>query len=74
MTHITRDRGSLKHDDRIDALAMAVAYWVESMARDETIAKKSHQDSLLDKELRNFVDGILGKKPNTGRKWVSTTL
>jgi len=74
MTHITRDRGSLKHDDRIDALAMAVAYWVESMARDETIAKKSHQDSLLDKELRNFVDGILGKKPNTGRKWVATSI
>jgi len=64
----------LKHDDRIDALAMAVAYWVESMARDETIAKKSHQDSLLDKELRNFVDGILGKKPNTGRKWVATSI
>lgn len=35
MTRITKDRGSLRHDDRLDALAMSVAYWVEHMAADQ---------------------------------------
>jgi len=28
LTHITRDRGALKHDDRLDALAGAVAHYM----------------------------------------------
>jgi hypothetical protein len=34
MTRITRDKGSLSKDDRLDALAMAVAYWVDVMDKD----------------------------------------
>jgi hypothetical protein len=34
MTRITRDKGCLQKDDRLDALAMAVGYWSEAMARD----------------------------------------
>ena len=35
MSRITREKGCLRHDDRIDALSMAISYWVESMAADE---------------------------------------
>jgi hypothetical protein len=70
LTHITKDRGSLKHDDRLDALAMAVAYWVESMARDEKHALDDHKTRLLDEELRQFMDNILGSTPR-GNSWVS---
>ena len=35
MTRITRERGALIHDDRLDALAGAVAYWVEVMGVDQ---------------------------------------
>ena len=35
MTRLSRDRGALAHDDRLDALCMAVAYWLEVMDRDE---------------------------------------
>jgi hypothetical protein len=38
MTRLTRDRGALQHDDRLDALAIAVGYWVESMARDNNMS------------------------------------
>jgi len=31
---LKRDRGAITHDDRLDALAMAVSYWSEQMARD----------------------------------------
>ncbi|WP_394177417.1 hypothetical protein [Yoonia maritima] len=34
MTRVTRDRRALQHDDRLDALAIAVAYWVEQMSSD----------------------------------------
>jgi hypothetical protein len=32
LTRITREKGALASDDRLDALAMAVAYWVNHMA------------------------------------------
>ena len=34
MTRISRDKGALANDDRLDALAMAVAYWSDQMAQD----------------------------------------
>ena len=34
MTRLSRDKGSLAHDDRLDSLTMAVAYWLEVMDRD----------------------------------------
>lgn len=32
LTRITRDRGALRHDDLVDALAMAVAFWTAHLA------------------------------------------
>lgn len=63
MTRLTRDRGALTHDDRLDALAIAVAYWTESMARDNNKAAKEIKNQHLDKELKKFMSGILGSKP-----------
>lgn len=41
MTHMTTARGALKHDDRIDVLAMAMSYWAEYLNAD---AKKAKAD------------------------------
>jgi hypothetical protein len=38
LTHITRDRGSLQHDDRLDALAGAVAHFAKTMGIDTEVA------------------------------------
>ena len=35
MSRLTRERGCLRHDDRLDALAMAVAFWAEANAQNE---------------------------------------
>jgi len=64
MTRLTHERGALKHDDRLDALALGVAYWVEAMARDEQRAVKEWHDRQLDLELENFMDHVVGRKPN----------
>lgn len=62
MTRITKDRGALIHDDRLDAMAMAVGYWVDHMARDQDKAVQSIRDKNLDKDLRSFMKGVLGGK------------
>lgn len=63
MTRITRDRGALVHDDRLDALAMAVAYWVETMARDNNKAATEIKSQALDRELKKFMTQVIGHKP-----------
>ena len=61
MTRITREKGALVHDDRIDVLSMAVAYWVEQMAADVDKEIKVRKDKLLDEELERFMENALGK-------------
>jgi hypothetical protein len=68
LTRLTKERGSLAHDDRLDALAMAVAYWVECMAQDVDDAIQRQKEELLQAELDKFADHVLGKK--SSNKWV----
>jgi hypothetical protein len=63
MTRLTKERNSLAHDDRLEAVAGACAYWVDSMARDEKSAESKHRDKLMDMELRKFKKHVFGRKP-----------
>lgn len=56
LSHITRDRGSLKHDDRLDSLAGAVAHYQRSMAQDVNEAAQAVLQSRLDDEIDDFVE------------------
>lgn len=69
MTRITKDKGSLARDDRLDALAGAVNYWVESMARDIDKAVDQHRQKLLDADLKRFMDHALGRKTSHVLGW-----
>lgn len=71
MTRLTRDRGALVHDDRLDALAIAVAYWTETMARDNNKAASDIKSQAMDRELKNFHRNVFGvaQKPQT--TWMS---
>lgn len=60
MTRLTKEKGALAHDDRIEALAMAVQYWVEHMAQDMDTAAKISREEALDKELERFMEHALG--------------
>jgi Holliday junction resolvasome RuvABC endonuclease subunit len=61
MTRISYDKGSLKHDDRLDALAIAVAYWTERMAQDADKGVANEREKLLDKELEDFMANAIGR-------------
>ena len=67
MTRITRDRGALRHDDQIDALAIAANYWVERMDRDTVLSYQQHKDDLLDRDLERFMENTIGRKPKQDR-------
>jgi len=66
MTRITTEKGSLRHDDRLDALSMAVGYFVEQMNKDEVAGEQAHKQDMLDMELRKFMDNA--SNPNKIKK------
>jgi len=59
-TRIHRAKGALPNDDRLDAVAMACAYWTERMDRDRDKALKNHKDELMEEELKRFMDHAFG--------------
>jgi hypothetical protein len=67
MTRITRDKGALRHDDQIDALAIAANYWVQRMDRDQTLSYNQHKEDLLDQELERFMETAIGREPEEDR-------
>ena len=69
LTRLTRDKGSLIHDDRLDALSIAVGYWVETLDRDIQQAVQDHKKDLLEKELDKFMESSIGR-PQKRDNWV----
>ena len=67
LTHITRDRGSLRHDDRLDALAGAVAYYMRSMAQNVDQAAQAVLETRLDEEIEDFMEWAEGGLAVKGR-------
>lgn len=59
LTRLSRDRGSLAHDDRLDAVTMAVKYWLDQMDRDEQVG----MNELMEQQLEQWLD------PDRGILW-----
>ncbi len=62
LTRLTKDKGSLVHDDRLDALAIAVKYWVERLDVDTQKAHLQAKDDRFQAELDAFVMSCGGSK------------
>jgi hypothetical protein len=60
LTRITAERGALRHDDRLDVLAMAVGRWVEQIAQDATVIHRERQQEELDTFLKQYGIGYSG--------------
>lgn len=58
LTHITRERKALTHDDRLDSLAGAVAYFMRNMAQDVDEAAAALRQAEMDKEIEDFMEGF----------------
>lgn len=53
MARITRDKNCLIHDDRLDALAGAVRFFVQSLAKDEAMALNRAKQDAYNKMVKN---------------------
>jgi len=72
LTRITKDKGALIHDDRLDALQMAVGYWVEQMATDADKEVEVRKEKLHDEQLARFVAGVISKEyKETPNVWMN---
>lgn len=69
MTRLTNKRGSIRHDDRLDALSIACNYWVTQMAQDADRKIKERKRDLVDEELRNFQDMYYKRKNKSSATW-----
>lgn len=75
LTRITRDKGSLLRDDRLDALAGVVAYWTEFLGIDTTKVEQEHKHAMLMKELELWeTEGLFGAGSTSPSRdtWTST--
>jgi hypothetical protein len=69
MSRITRDKGALKWDDRIDVLAMLTAYWVDHLGQDTTAAAEAWRSEALAQELKSFEDYVFERSGGENLNW-----
>ena len=55
MSHITKDKGSLLHDDILDVVAMVVAQWQRILVQNPDDALEAHKKKLKDKAINEFI-------------------
>ena len=53
MSRITKEKGALKHDDRLDALSMAVYYYVSIVGKDVDVEARMQEDKLFNDAWEN---------------------
>jgi hypothetical protein len=73
LTRVTRERGALIHDDRLDALQMALAYWMEHFERDVEKQMANRQEELQRQLVEDFIrsagkGGFKAQKPQWVRR------
>jgi predicted phage terminase large subunit-like protein len=68
LTRLTKEKNALAHDDLIDALAGAVAYWITRIDIDVDKGEENHRQAALDREIEEFLANS-GLSINTVACW-----
>lgn len=58
LTRITKDRGALAHDDRLDALAIGVQFFTESMERDSEVGAQEMLSDFIEEHMERHLHGF----------------
>lgn len=58
LTRLTRERGSLAHDDRLDALAIGVQFFLESMEKDSERGAEEMMEDFLKEHMEDAMRGF----------------
>jgi hypothetical protein len=70
LTRITKDKGSLKNDDRLDALSIAIKYWLEYMSTNEEDMINDYKMEMIEKEITRHYDIGLGSLTTNTYNWI----
>lgn len=57
LTRITRERGALAHDDRLDALAIGVQFFTEALERDSKVGESEMLQEFLESHMEDVLMG-----------------
>ena len=60
----------IRDSDRLDALSIAVNYWVEQMAQDANRNIVDRKEQLLKQELDRFADAYYGVKQSSSMRMI----
>jgi hypothetical protein len=74
MARIVRAKGALSQDDRLDALAGAVAFFLKQLARDAEKASLQRKEDMLQAELDKFMEHCLGGHAAGDRRMSSSIM
>jgi hypothetical protein len=58
LTRLCREKGSLSHDDRLDALEIAVRRVSEGLALDAGEAREEYMEDKIYEEMQGFLGGL----------------
>ncbi|MGQ5253982.1 phage terminase large subunit [Xanthomonas arboricola pv. corylina] len=61
LSRMTRDRGAVKHDDRVEPLAMALAYWADQLARNVEDEESRRMEELQEQDYLDFIQSVTGR-------------
>ena len=72
MSRLTREKGALTHDDRLDALSMGVSYWTQQMAQDADTKINERKNEVIHQQLQDFRDAYhkLHNNQNNATTWI----
>jgi hypothetical protein len=63
LTHITKDRGALSHEDRLECVARGCRFFREQLAQDNAQAADKHRSKMREAELDAFIKRAKGTIP-----------
>lgn len=74
IAHISMERGSLVHDDRVESLSMAVNYWTEKMGQDIDSSLAARRASRIEAELETFLDHVVdnSRRRDRAKTWLAS--
>jgi hypothetical protein len=72
MSRLTREKGALTHDDRLDALSMGVSYWTQQMAQDVDVKMDERKEEVIHIQLQKFKDSYYKSNnlPTNTTTWI----
>jgi len=71
MTRLTNERGALSHDDKLDALSIAVSHWVKVMAQDSTEEYNQWKEQQLEEMLESHLNHLLEIEEPSVKTWAN---